>query len=54
MEAHATAYRRIESVARVKGKLRILDLTGEQVRKAITSAKDAASLYVDPLASDYG
>jgi type III restriction enzyme len=31
--AHATAYRRIESVAEVKGKLRVLDLTREDVRQ---------------------
>ena len=50
---HAMAYRRIESVAEVKGKLRVLDLTREDVRKAIVSAKDAANLFVDYLASDY-
>ena len=47
------AYRRIESVAKVKGKLRVLDLTREDVRKAIASAKDAANLFVGHLASDY-
>jgi len=50
---HAMAYRRIESVAEVKGKLRVLDLTREDVRKAIASAKDAANLFVGNLASDY-
>jgi hypothetical protein len=52
-EAHAMAYRRIESVAEVKGKVRVLDLTHEDVRKAVASAKDAASLFVGHLASDY-
>jgi hypothetical protein len=52
-EAHPKAYRRIESVAEIKGKLRVLDLTREDVRKAIASAKDAASLFVGHLASDY-
>lgn len=52
-EAHAKAYRRIESVAEVKGKLRVLDLTREDVRKAIASAKDAAGLFVGHWASDY-
>jgi type III restriction enzyme len=47
------AYRRIESIAEVKGKLRVLDLTREDVREAIASAKDAASLFVGLLASDY-
>ena len=52
-EAHAKAYRRIESVAEIKGKLRVLDLTREDVRKAIASAKDAANLFVSRLAADY-
>jgi len=52
-EAHPMAYRRIESVAEVKGKLRVLDLTREDVRMAIAGAKDAAGLLVGPLASDY-
>src|ERR1035437_9497132 len=51
--AHATAYRRIESVAKVKGKLRVLDLTREDVRKAIASATDAPSLFVGHWANDY-
>jgi hypothetical protein len=52
-EAHAKAYRRIESVAEIKSKLRVLDLTCEDVRKAIGDAKDAASLFVGGLANDY-
>lgn len=52
-EAHGRAYRRIESVVEVRGKLRSLDLTREDVRKAIASAKDAAALYGGALASDY-
>jgi type III restriction enzyme len=52
-EAHAKAYRCIESVAEVKRKLRVLDLTREAVRKAIASAEDAASLFAGYLASDY-
>jgi type III restriction enzyme len=52
-EEHAKAYRRIESVDAVKGKLRVLDLRRENVRKAIAIATDAASLFVGLLASDY-
>jgi type III restriction enzyme len=52
-ETHSMSYRRIESVAEVKGKLRVLDLKREDARKAIASAKDAASLFVGLLASDY-
>jgi len=52
-EAHPKAYRRIESVAEIKSKLRVMDLTRGDVRKAIADAKDAASLFVGGLASDY-
>jgi type III restriction enzyme len=52
-ETHAKAYRRIESVAEVKGKLRILDLTREEVRKAVAGATDAKALYGGAFASDY-
>ena len=53
-ETHPGVYRRIECVAKAGGKLRVLDLTREDVRKAITVAKDdAASLYSGALASDY-
>ncbi|MEZ0470094.1 DEAD/DEAH box helicase [Luteimonas salinilitoris] len=52
-ETHAKAYRRIESVAEVKGKLRALDLTSEEVREAISIAKDATSLFGGALAVDY-
>jgi hypothetical protein len=46
-------YRRIESVAEAMGKLRVLDLTNENVRKGIAAAKDAASLFAGGLARDY-
>lgn len=52
-QTHAEFYRRIESVAEVRGKLRVLDLTREDVRSAIATAKDAPSLFVGQLASDY-
>ncbi|MCO5054679.1 hypothetical protein [Thermomonas sp.] len=55
-ETHAEAYRRIESVAEVKGKLRVLDLTNDQVRKAIAGVTDAAGLsglFGGALADDY-
>lgn len=50
---HANAYRRIQSVAEAMGKLRVLDLTNEDVRKAIAAATDATSLFSSGLASDY-
>lgn len=52
-ENHASAYRRIESVAEAMGKLRVLDLTSVEVRKAIAAAKDAVSLFSGVLARDY-
>ncbi len=52
-ETHAGAYRRIESVAAANGKLRALDLTRSEVRKAIAEAKDAAGLFAGTLADDY-
>ncbi len=52
-EGHAGAYRRIESVAELVGRLRVLDLTRADVRSAIASAKDAAALFSSPLAEDY-
>lgn len=50
---HAESYRRIESIAVVEGKLRVLDLTRKDVREAITKAQDIISLYRSDLASDY-
>ena len=52
-ETHAKVYRRIESVAEAMGKLRVLDLTNEDVRRDIAAAKDAASLFSGGLARDY-
>jgi type III restriction enzyme len=52
-EKYASLYRRIESVAEAKGKLRVLDLTNEDVRRAICNAKDAVSLFSGIMANDY-
>lgn len=52
-ESHASAYRRIESVAEASGKLRVLDLTRAEVRAAIKGAKGAKGLYESTLAKDY-
>ena len=51
--SHADAYRRVESIAEVDKKLRVLDLTREDVREAIAHARDAGELYRGELASDY-
>lgn len=50
---HSEAFRRIEAVARVEDKLRVLDLTDATVRQAVAEGQDAASLYAGPHASDY-
>jgi hypothetical protein len=52
-ETHTNDYRRIESVAEAMGKLRVLDLTNDEVRKAIISAKDASSLFNGGMSKDY-
>lgn len=52
-ETHSSVYRRIESVAEAMGKLRVVDLTKEDVRKGVAAANDAASLFTSELARDY-
>jgi len=50
---HATAYRRIQSIAEASGKLRVLDLTDPKVREAILASNSAKILYESILAEDY-
>ena len=52
-ETHAHAFRRIEGVAEIGGRLRVLDLTREDVRRAVATAGNAASLYASAIAGDY-
>lgn len=52
-ETHLNVYRRIETVAKIGDKLRVLDLTDLAVRKAVAEAKDTKSLYEGALASDF-
>lgn len=52
-EAHASAFRRIESVAKVDDELRVLDLTDGIVRNAVAGAESAAELYQSALARQY-
>lgn len=52
-ETHPQHYRRIEAVAEANGKLRVLDLTRDEVREAILDATSAASLYKSAVAGDY-
>jgi type III restriction enzyme len=52
-QTHPKVYRRVESVAKVGDTLRVLDLTNAEVRRAVTDAKDAKSIYESDFASDY-
>jgi type III restriction enzyme len=52
-ETHPDAFRRVEVIAEVSGKMRVLDLTKAEVRDAVKQAKNAESLYKSALAGDY-
>lgn len=54
VETHSRAYRRIEAVAEIGGKLRVLDLTRAEVRHAVMEAASAKGLYEGTLAANYG
>lgn len=47
-------YRRIEAVNKTKaGNYRVLDMTNDDVRRAVEAATSAEALYVSPIAVDY-
>ena len=52
-EAHSHAFRRIEAVVELNGKLRVLDLTRTQVRQAVMVASSAEAVYKSVAAGDY-
>ena len=52
-EANASLFRRIEAVAEIDGKYRVLDLTLPEVRGAIDTAASAKSVYAGQHGSDY-
>lgn len=52
-ETHPAVFRRIEAIAQIGEKLRVLDLKKEDVRKAIQEATNAESLYRSAVAGDY-
>ncbi|AMO56126.1 type III restriction enzyme, res subunit [Endozoicomonas montiporae] len=52
-EEHSRVYRRIESIAKVRDTLRVLDLTDPAVRKAVNESEDAKSLFESALAINY-
>jgi hypothetical protein len=52
-EVNGAVYRRIETVAGLDGRYKLLDLKKEKVRDAILSASSAKSLYDSSVAEDY-
>ncbi len=50
---HANVFRRVEAVAEVNGKLRVLDLTRADIRAAIKDAPRANAIYESALARNY-
>jgi type III restriction enzyme len=52
-QAHPNVYRRIDSIAKIGDKLRVLDLTNGEIQKAVAESQDAKSLFEGPLAIGY-
>ncbi len=52
-ETHSGVFRRVEAIAEVSGKLRVLDLTREDVRQALLDATNAETVYKSAVAGDY-
>jgi hypothetical protein len=52
-ETHSHIYRRVEAVAKIGDKMRLLDLTRADVRQAVFQAENTEELYKGPAAGDY-
>jgi hypothetical protein len=52
-ETHPGVFGRVEAIAEVGGKLRVLDLTSSDVRQAVADATSADTLYKSSVAGDY-
>jgi len=52
-ETHPEVFRRVEAIAEVGGKLRVLNLTRADVRQAVMEATSAETLYKGAVAGDY-
>jgi hypothetical protein len=52
-ETHPGVFRRVEAIAEIAGKLRVLDFTRADVRQAIIGAPNAEHLYKSAIAGDY-
>lgn len=53
-ESHPGIFRRIEAVAEVGGKLRVLDMARPEIRQAVLDASNAKALYEGTFAGNYG
>lgn len=53
VEKHPEVFRRVEVIAEVNAKMRVLDLIRENVRQAAMQAMSAEALYNSPYAGDY-
>jgi hypothetical protein len=52
-ETHSCMYRRIEAVAKIGNKMRVLDLTLADVRQVVLDAENTEAIYKGPSARDY-
>jgi hypothetical protein len=52
-EANASLFRRIEAVAKIGDRYRMLDLTKPEVREAVSEAVKAELVYAGPMGQDY-
>lgn len=52
-KTHKLLFRRIETIAKIEGRLKVLDLTDPKIRSAVYEAKSAKSLYESSLAQYY-
>lgn len=52
-ETHPDVFRRVEAIAEVGGRLRVLNLIHADVRKAVMEAQNAEALYSSAVAGDY-
>jgi hypothetical protein len=52
-ETHSHIYRRVEAVAKIGDKMRVLDLTRSDVRQAVLEAENTEELYKGPSAGNY-
>ena len=52
-ETHPSVFRRVDAIAEIGGRLRVLDLTRADVRQTVMQAKSAETLYKSEVAGNY-